>query len=440
MTDDPLDELGPVDFIIVEFPAGEKQLHRERRPRSCWLWPRPAASGSSTSSSWPRATTAPSRRWSSPISTISDRSRRSKRSSRSFWPRTMSSTWLQRWSRGVSPVSSSTRTSGPRRSRRRSVGPGASSLPTAASPPRPSSPPSRRTKPSRTKETDMPLRAGRRGRVGVVGAPVAKTADVARPSPPVRRRWRKPPWSVLRAPWAFPRGQGRRGRCRSHPWPSPSPDLTPRLLVGTGPFAPCTIPTPMGPPCPAPWHGAGSGGGQGRARRAVLRRVAPGVGGRPGGALPARDPPGHPRRRLLAVATAGVGADPGRGRDGGDRPPRAARGPAGQRHGPPGRTARLPASGPRGPAGRALPAREPADPPGRAPRPARRGPGSGQLAVDGRGRPGLRQLRGAAGRPAGRPAGPAGPGAGPRPRPPTRGGPGPLRGAPGRGGPGRHRP
>ena len=29
MTDDPLDELGPVDFIIVEFPAGEKNFTGE---------------------------------------------------------------------------------------------------------------------------------------------------------------------------------------------------------------------------------------------------------------------------------------------------------------------------------------------------------------------------------------------------------------------------
>ena len=49
--------------------------------------------------------------------------------------------------------------------------------PTAGSRSRPSSPPSKPTKPSSQKESDMPLGPGRRG-VGVIGGPVAKVAVV----------------------------------------------------------------------------------------------------------------------------------------------------------------------------------------------------------------------------------------------------------------------
>ena len=49
-----------------------------------------------------------------------------------------------------------------------------------------------RRRSSRPKETDMPLRRARVGRVGVIGAPVAKTAVVARPSHRVPRRSRRP--------------------------------------------------------------------------------------------------------------------------------------------------------------------------------------------------------------------------------------------------------
>ena len=36
-----LDELGPVDFAVIEFPAGKRELHRRNggRARDGWLKP-----------------------------------------------------------------------------------------------------------------------------------------------------------------------------------------------------------------------------------------------------------------------------------------------------------------------------------------------------------------------------------------------------------------
>ncbi len=73
--------------------------------------------------------------------------------------------------------SSCGRTRGRRRSALRCVAPAASSSPTAVSPCKESLPRSMRTWP-RWKEPKMPLGPGRAGRRGVVGAPVARTAAV----------------------------------------------------------------------------------------------------------------------------------------------------------------------------------------------------------------------------------------------------------------------
>jgi hypothetical protein len=95
-------------------------------------------------------------------------------SSRSSSPRKTSSISLRRWTPAVPPGSSSGRTRGPHRSRPLLVAPAASSSPTAASRSKPSSP---RSRPTRKKETDMPLRPARAARRGVIGRPVARTAD-----------------------------------------------------------------------------------------------------------------------------------------------------------------------------------------------------------------------------------------------------------------------
>src|SRR4029077_17707699 len=83
----------------------------------------------------------------------------------------------------------------------------------------------------RPKETEMPLRAARRGRVGVIGAPVAKTAVVAKavspgPSPGARAG------GVAAAP--TPGGAGGGSGCGRPPG-APQADLA--AVQGLGPLA-----------------------------------------------------------------------------------------------------------------------------------------------------------------------------------------------------------
>ena len=195
MTDRSLDELGPVDYLIVEFPAGQQNFTGEGRGRA------PSA---------PRRRHHPDHGHRHPpeghdgtvmaqelgdleelgeLAADRDRARpdagRGGRRTTSRRP----------WTRAASPACWCTRTCGPRRSPRPCAVPVASSSPTAGSPSRPSSPPSRPTRPSKRKEPDMPLGPGRAGR-GVIGAPVAKAAVVtaAVVSPDPRPSPRRPSW------------------------------------------------------------------------------------------------------------------------------------------------------------------------------------------------------------------------------------------------------
>ena len=100
MTNTPLDELGPVDYVIVEFPAGAQNFTGRDGATSCSRSPRPGPSGSSTSSSSPRTPTVPSTPWSSPTSTSSESWQASRPSCRDSWPRRTSSTSRPRWTPG----------------------------------------------------------------------------------------------------------------------------------------------------------------------------------------------------------------------------------------------------------------------------------------------------------------------------------------------------
>ena len=47
-TQDPIEELGPVDYLVIEFPEGEQNFSPVRPPTSWQSSPRPASSASST--------------------------------------------------------------------------------------------------------------------------------------------------------------------------------------------------------------------------------------------------------------------------------------------------------------------------------------------------------------------------------------------------------
>ena len=68
----PLDELGPVDYVVVEFPAGSEQLHRRDGGGAARAGRRRHDPRDRRADPRPRTRTAPSRRWSSPTSRSSD--------------------------------------------------------------------------------------------------------------------------------------------------------------------------------------------------------------------------------------------------------------------------------------------------------------------------------------------------------------------------------
>ena len=120
MPDDPLGVLAPVDFVIIEFPAGQRNLTGEAAEELLAL----VEAGSIRVIDMiilVKNDDPASMSWNSPTSKTSGRSRRCRPNSRSSSPKTTSSTSQPRWTPAASLASSSTRTSGPHRSRQRSA-------------------------------------------------------------------------------------------------------------------------------------------------------------------------------------------------------------------------------------------------------------------------------------------------------------------------------
>ena len=141
-----LDELGPVDYLIVEFPAGQQnftgegvdellRLHDAGTIRVMDILILQKGEDGTVMAQ--------------ELGDLDDLGTRSgsRRSSSRRWPRRTSRTSPPRWTRAASPRSSSTRTCGRHPSPRPCAGRAASSSPTAGSPSRPSSPPSKPTRP-----------------------------------------------------------------------------------------------------------------------------------------------------------------------------------------------------------------------------------------------------------------------------------------------------
>ena len=172
--DATLDELGPVDYLVVEFPAGAQNFTGEMAEELARL--------SSAGIVRILDLLILQKNEDGSVDALEvddvpggDEIRASRpRSPRSWRPRT-SSTWPRRCCPAALPACWSGRTDGRPRSRVPPGGRVVSSSPTAGSRSRPSPHPSRPNWP-RKKGTDMPLRPARAARRGVIGAPVARTA------------------------------------------------------------------------------------------------------------------------------------------------------------------------------------------------------------------------------------------------------------------------
>ena len=104
MTDTSLDELGPVDYVVVEFPAGASNFTGEMVKELLAL----VNAGTIRVIDiliLTKDDDGPSRRQSFPTSASSESYRHSRPSSRSCWPRKTSSTSPPRWSREPLPAS-----------------------------------------------------------------------------------------------------------------------------------------------------------------------------------------------------------------------------------------------------------------------------------------------------------------------------------------------
>ena len=172
MADVDVDKLGPVDYLVVEFPPGAPHFTGEMAAN----WPSSSigdgplldlvilakdddgASRPWKSKTWSNSTTCAAETQFAEMLAADDMTHLAAAMEPARWP-----------------VSSSGRTSGPHRSPPPPAAPAANSSPAAGSRSRPSSP---RSRPNPKKETDMPLRPVRAARRGVIGAPVARTAAV----------------------------------------------------------------------------------------------------------------------------------------------------------------------------------------------------------------------------------------------------------------------
>ena len=180
MTDTPLDQLGPVDYVVVEFPAGQSSFTGEmidelislvdagtiRVIDVLILTKNEDGSVDAIELSDIPQLGELQKLEAELAELLASRRRRAPR--RGDGPRQH-----RRRPHLGEPV-------GRARSRPRHAAPAGSSSPTAASRSRRSSPRSRPTSPSTHRRSDMPLRPARIGRVGVIGHPVAKTAVVAK--------------------------------------------------------------------------------------------------------------------------------------------------------------------------------------------------------------------------------------------------------------------
>ncbi len=174
MADVDIDELGPVDYLVVEFPPGASHFTGEMAAELAKLV------DSGTIRLLDLVILAKDADGKIDALEIEDLDADStsceqrKPSSPSCSPQRTSPTSPRPWNQERRPAYSSGRTAGPLLLPPPPDAPAASSSPADASRSRPSWPPSRPTK----KETDMPLRPVRAARRGVIGAPVARTAAV----------------------------------------------------------------------------------------------------------------------------------------------------------------------------------------------------------------------------------------------------------------------
>ena len=178
MTDVSLDSLGPIDYLVVEFPAGSTNFTGEMAEE---------LSGSSTRGTIRVIDILILVKGEDGIvdaMELSDLDDLGElQALEAELAELLAEDDVEKLAAAMEPgspqASSSGRTCGPRPSVRQHDGRADNSSPTDASRSKPSSPRSR-LMPSTKKEHDMPVGLGRVGRVGVIGHPVAKTAVVAK--------------------------------------------------------------------------------------------------------------------------------------------------------------------------------------------------------------------------------------------------------------------
>ena len=118
MTEVSLDELGPVDYVVVEFPAGASNFTGEMVSELLALVDAGTIRVIDTLILTKDADGAVEATELSDVES-SATCRRSRPSLPNFWQQTMSSTWQPPWTREARPASSFRRTCGLRRSRQR---------------------------------------------------------------------------------------------------------------------------------------------------------------------------------------------------------------------------------------------------------------------------------------------------------------------------------
>ena len=180
MTNTPLDELGPVDYVVVEFPAGAKNFTGEMAAELVKL----------VDAGMIRIVDVlildKNEDGSVDATELSDIDQLGEMQSiEAELAELLAAEDVENLAAAMEPGSTAGvliwRTCGRRRSRPPRDAREASSSPTDGSRSRPSSPRSRPIWSARPpKETEMPLRPARVGRVGVIGHPVARTAVVAK--------------------------------------------------------------------------------------------------------------------------------------------------------------------------------------------------------------------------------------------------------------------
>ena len=190
MTERSIDELGPVDYLIVEFPAGIRTSPARAPPSSSGsMTPGSSASWTSSSSRRPTDGTVMAQE----LGDLADLGELGRLETELV--QTLAEEDVDHLAAAMDPGSIAgvlvyeNLWAAP--FGRPCAGRADSSSPTAASPSRPSSPRSSPMRHSKLKESEMPGRAGR----GVIGAPVAKAAVVGAAVKPGPRPSPRPPSS-----------------------------------------------------------------------------------------------------------------------------------------------------------------------------------------------------------------------------------------------------